>query len=114
MNSEGSGVFVDDTGNNIFHHSAVYYIGTLHAVKGVFEETGFMVFTPSDGDKVFATYKGSGTLGKTAKGTYTYTGGTGKCDGVESSGEFSRYSLQYANEGVWTYMNLSKGNYKLP
>lgn len=31
MNYEGSGVFVDDTGKNIFHLSAVYFMGTLHA-----------------------------------------------------------------------------------
>ncbi len=114
MNYEGAGVFVDDTGKSFIHLSAVYSMGTLHAVKGVFEETGFMVFTPPDGDKLYTTFKGSGTLGKTAKGTWTYTGGTGKYAGVEGSGEYNRYSLQYATEGVWTNMNLSKGNYKLP
>jgi hypothetical protein len=114
MNYEGAGVIVDDTGKGLLHNAATYILGALHAVKGTFEETGFMVITPTDGDKVYATYKGSGTLGKGAKGTWTYVGGTGKYVGIEGAGEFTRYGLQNATEGVWTSMSLTKGNYKLP
>ena len=89
-------------------------MGTLHAVKGAFEETGFMVITPTDGDKIYATYKGSGILGKPVKGTWTYVGGTGKYTGMGGSGEFTRYPLQEAAEGVWTSMSVVNGNYKLP
>ena len=94
MNYEGAGVIVDDTGKGISHNAAIYILGSLHAVKGTTEETGFMVITPTDGDKLYATYKASGTLGKSAKGTYTYVGGTGKYVGIEGSGEFTRYSFQ--------------------
>ena len=87
---------------------------SLHAVNGVFEETGFMVLTPTDGDKIYATYKGSGTLGKPVKGIRTWVGGTGKYTGLEGSGEFTRYPLQNAIEGMWTSMSLTKDNYKLP
>ena len=66
MNYEGAGVNVDDTGKGFSHLAAVYVMGTLHVEKGVFEESGFMVITPTDGDKIYATYKGSGTLGKSA------------------------------------------------
>jgi hypothetical protein len=114
MNFEGSGVGIDDSGKGFLHLAATYVMGTLHAVKGVFEETGFMVFTPTDGDKIYATYKGSGTLGKTTMGTWTYVGGTGKYVGIEGSGEYTRHSLQGATKGVWTSMSLWKGNYKLP
>ncbi len=114
MNIEGAGISVDDTGKGFSHNAAIYILGALHAVKGTTEETGFMVITPTDGDKVYATYKASGTLGKTAKGTWTYVGGTGKYVGIEGTGEFTRYSLQYAKEGVFTSMSLTKGNYKLP
>jgi hypothetical protein len=89
-------------------------MGTLHAVKGVFEETGFMVLTPTDGDKIYATYKGSGTFGKPVKGTWTWVGGTGKYVGIEGSGEFTRHALQNATEGVWTSMSITSGSYKLP
>ena len=114
MNYEGSGVFINDSGKGFSHNSAVYFIGSLHAVKGVFEETGFMVFTPPDGDKVFGTYKSSGTFGKPVKGSWTYAGGTGKYDGIQGGGEFTRYALRDATEGVWTSMSIVKGNYKLP
>ena len=114
MNFEGSGIWVSDTGKGFLHLAAIFAMGALHADKGVFEETGVMVFTPTDGDKVFATYKASGTLGKPVNGTWTYTGGTGKYAGAEGSGEFTRYPLQNAAEGVWTSMNIVKGNYSLP
>ena len=114
MNYEGSGVIISDNGKGFLHNSAAYFIGSLHAVNGVFEETGFMVSTPPDGDKVFSTYKASGTFGKPVKGTLTYTGGTGKYEGIQGSGEFTRYALQNAKEGVWTSVNIVKWNYKLP
>ena len=53
MNYEGSGLFVDDSGKGFFHLAATYVMGTLHAVNGVFEETGFMVLTLTDGDKIY-------------------------------------------------------------
>ena len=114
MNYEGSGVIVDDTGKGFSHLAATYFIGALHAVQGEYDETGFMVITPTDGDKIYSTYKVSGTLGNPAKGTWTYVGGTGKYTGMGGSGEFTRYSLQNAAEGVWTTTSVINGNYKLP
>ena len=114
MNYEGTGIIVDETGKGFSHNAATYFLGALHAVKGTFEETGFMVITPTDGGKVYATYKSSGTLGKNAKGTWTYVGGTEKYVGMEGGGEFTRFSLQNATKGVWTSITLTKGNYKLP
>jgi hypothetical protein len=46
LNYESYGIYVDDTGKGFLHNSAVYCVGTIHAVKGEYEETGFMVFTP--------------------------------------------------------------------
>ena len=114
MNYDGAGILVDDSGKGFLHLASTYILGTLHAVKGVFEETGFMVITATDGDKVYATYKGSGTFGKPVKGTFTYTGGTGKCTGIQGGGEFTRYPLQNATEGVWTAMSVTKASYKFP
>ena len=114
MNYEGSGLFVDDSGKGFFHLAATYVMGTLHAVNGVFEETGFMVLTTTDGDKIYGTYKGSGTLGKPVNGTWAWVGGNGKYAGIEGTGEFTRYPLQNATEGMWTSMSLTKGNYKIP
>jgi len=114
LNYDGAGTIVNDSGKGFLHLASTYFLGTLHAVKGVFEETAFMVITATDGDKVYATYKGSGILGKPVKGTITYVGGTGKYTGIQGGGEFTRYPLQNAIEGVFTAMSVTKASYKLP
>ena len=114
MNYDGTGTIVNDAGKGFIHLASTHVLGTLHAVKGAMEETGFMVMTATDGDKVYAVYKGSGTLGEKAKGTLTYTGGTGKYTGIQGEGEFTRYALRDAKEGVWTSMSLFNASYKLP
>ena len=111
---EGTGIYVSDIEEGFLNNASQHFLGALHAVKGAFEESGFMVSTVPDGDKVFATWKGSGNLGKDAKGTYTYVGGTGKYTGITGGGEFTRSNLQPAAKGVWAAITLFKGNWKLP
>ena len=111
---EGSGIYVTDIEEGLLNNSSVHFLGALHAVKGAFEESGCMVVTAPDGDKAFVSYKGSGNLGKSAKGTYTYVGGTGKYKGITGGGEFTRSNLQPASKGVWASITLFKGNWKLP
>lgn len=114
MNYECSGITIDDSGKGLIHNAAFYAVGSSHAIKGNFEDSGFTVFTPPDGDKIYGTYKCSGTFGKPVEGTWTYVGGTGKYEGIEGSGEFTRYPLQNAAEAVWTSLTVTKGNYKVP
>ena len=38
INYEGSGVSINDSGKGFLHNSAVYCVGSIQAVKGVFEE----------------------------------------------------------------------------
>ncbi len=114
LNYEGSGIYVSDTEGGFLHNASIHFLGALHAVKGAFEESGFMVLTATDGDKAFVTYKGSGNLGKDAKGTYTYVGGTGKYTEIKGGGEFTRLHLQPASKGIWSATTLFKGNWKLP
>ena len=111
---EGTGIYVSDIEEGFLNNASQYFLGALHAVKGAFEESGFMVLTVPDGDKVFATWKGSGNLGKDAKGTYTYVGGTGKYTGITGGGELTRSNLQPASKGVWAAITLFKGSWKLP
>lgn len=114
INYEGSGVSINDSGKGFLDNSALYCVGSIQAVNGVFEETGFMVFTSIDGDKVYSTYKSSGKFGEPSKGTWTFTGGTGKYEGVQGGGEFTLHNLHNAKEGVWTAKSIWKNNYKLP
>ena len=114
INYEGSGVSINDSGKGFLHNSAVYCVGSIQAVKGAFEETGFMVFTPPDGDKVYSAYKCSGKFGEPAKGTLTFTGGPGKDEGMHGGGELALYHLRKAKEGVGTATSIWQDTYKVP
>ena len=114
MTHEGSGIFVSDTEEGFLNNASIYFLGTLHAVKGAFEESGFMVFALPDGDKVYATWEGTGNLGKDAKGTITYVGGTGKYAGISGGDEYTRTGLSRASKKMWAAVTTHKGNWKLP
>jgi hypothetical protein len=73
-----------------------------------------MVLTATDGDKVYATAKGSGAVREHSNGVFAFTGGTGRYTGIQGGGEFTRFPLPPATEGVWMSMNIVTGNYKLP
>ena len=114
MNYEVFGVLVSDTGEGLFHNASIHVLGALHAVKGAYKDSGFMVATRPDGDKVFLTYKASGTLRKSAKGTLTYVGGTGKFVGIQGSGQFTRYTLRAPTKGMLASFSVAKSNWELP
>lgn len=112
---EVMGVSLTDTGEGILHNSSVRCMGGMHVANGVFEdEAGTCVYTRPDGDQAFATYKASGKLGATAKGTFTYVGGTGKLAGITGSGEFTRYNVRSAVDGTSQSVTRGKATYKLP
>jgi hypothetical protein len=47
---------------------------------------GFEVMTDKDGDKIFDTWEGKPGKGGLWEGTWTYTGGTGKWQGIQGRG----------------------------
>jgi len=115
MNYEGHSVTVSDTGKGLLHNATAHVVGGMLIKKGIYEnDTGLLSFTRPDGDKVFATYKASGTVGKSAKGTATYVGGTGKFEGITSTTEFNRYSLRPPAKGFFGSFSISKSTWKLP
>jgi hypothetical protein len=114
VNYEGYGVSETETEDNIFHNASVHVVGGTLSIKGAFEnESGLMCFTRPDGDQIFATYKAAGQIGKTAKGTYTIVGGTGKLVGIQGGGEFTRFMLRPAAKGVGASYSISKGSWKI-
>jgi len=115
INYEGFGVGVTDTGQGLFHNASQHVLGGMHVVKGAIEDSGFLVITLINGDKVFMTYKGSGKMGKPTivKGTFTYVGGTGKVSGIQGGGEFTRYSLQPPAKGKVASFSVSKSHWKI-
>ena len=106
---DGSGIYVSDEDDGFLNNSSMHLLGTLHSVKGVFEDSGFIVFNLPDGDKVYASWKGTGNLGKDAKGTITYVGGTGKYAGLTGGGEYTRRHLPNASKNVWAAITTQNG-----
>ena len=115
MNYEGFGISVSDTGQGLFHNASQHVLGGLQIVKGAIEDSGSIVFTLTNGDKVFMTYKSSGKVGKPTiyKGTFTYVGGTGKVSGIQGGGEFTRYSLQPPDKGKFASFSVAKSHWKI-
>ena len=115
FNYEAFGILVNDTGQGLFHNSSQRVLGGMHIVNGVIEDSGFIVNTLPNGDKLFITYKASGKMGKPTivKGTLTYVGGTGKLSGIQGGGEFTRYSLQPPAKGKTASFSVTKSNWKI-
>jgi len=115
INYEGWGIFRIDTGKGLLHNASTRVVGGLLAVKGVYKnDSGMVSLTRPDGDQVFMTYKTSGVIGKSGKGTFTYIGGTGKCVGIQGGGEFTRHMLRPPAKGFGASFSVSKGNWKIP
>jgi hypothetical protein len=115
MNYKGYGVQVSDTGKGLFHNAAGHVVGGLLGVKGVYEnDSGLITYTLPGGDQIFLTYKCSGTMGKSAKGTTTIVGGTGKFVGITGTGEFTRHSLRSPAKGAFASFAVTKVSWKLP
>jgi hypothetical protein len=53
-------------------------------------------------------------MGKSAKGTTTIVGGTGKFVGITGTGEFTRHSLRSPAKGVFGSFAITKVSWKLP
>ena len=112
---EVMGVSLSDTGEGLFHNMSWRCIGTLHAVKGEYnDDNGSCVIIRPDGDQYFLTYKATGKLGGIGKGTSTIVGGTGKLVGIQGSSEFTRFSVRPVAEGTIQGYEKAKGQYKLP
>lgn len=88
-NYEAVGLVIEAPTDSPFYNSTFYVLGGLHAIKKVFEYSGFIRFTCTNKDNIFATYKGGGKFGASKKVTYTFVGGTGQFVGIEGGAELT-------------------------
>ena len=117
MTYELMGAIISDTDADPYHDTSFRCLGTLHAVKGEFnDDRGFCVSIRPDGDKIFWTFKGAGKVGPGGvnKGTFTIVGGTGKMTGIQGSTEYTVMGVRPAAEGTFQDYMRCKGWYKLP
>jgi len=112
---EGIGTVVNDAGKGFLHDAGSHILGQLHAVNGNKElETGFIVYTDADGDKVYLTYDWKGIAFKSSEGTGTFVGGTGKYTGITGSCEMTWRPTPSAKKDSSHGVSTLKGHYKLP
>jgi len=115
INYVGYCVSTSNNKKSLLHLATGHVVGGYLAVKGVYEnDSGLISYTRPDGDKIFATYKCSGELGKSAKGTAILVGGTGKFVGITGTIEFTRHSLRPPAKGVFGSFSVGKSSWKLP
>jgi hypothetical protein len=102
-------------GEGPLNHSSFRCVGAFHAVNGEFlNETGSCLFTTPNGDQAFSTYECAGHVGRSARGTFKWVGGTGKLTGMQGEGKFERYNVRPAAEGTMQGYAQTKGSWKLP
>jgi hypothetical protein len=109
------GVVVEAKEDSPLYNATFYALGELHALKGAYEERGFVRYTRPDGDQVFSTYEAKGALGGERKLKLTFVGGTGKCVGIAGGGELSGvHGLRPPKEGVGMSISIGTYNWKIP
>jgi len=96
------------------HGASVHPVFFWQIEKGFYSEPGGVVWTLLNGDKIILKYITSAKPGETPKGTITILGGTGKCAGIEGSGEYTMHQSVPAVEGIWQGSCKMKIHYKLP
>ena len=116
MNYEQTGVVVSAPENSPLHNASFRALGTLHAIKGKWKGSGFVVWTRPNGDKVYATSEGEGVLGGgPMKGVLKFVGGTGTCTGIEGTVELGNTpGIKPAKKGVYNGISVGKFNWKIP
>jgi hypothetical protein len=103
-------VFTD--GGGTFLNNARYQIADLQDSAAVVVpggETGYKIFTATDGGQVFGKYQATEAAPPVYKGTWEFTGGTGKYQGVKGHGTWTYHSINDT-----TGYDVLEGKYEIP
>lgn len=104
---ESDGVVFNDNGD-AFLHNARYQVGWMYDTEGMVSG-GYKTFTIDEQSKVFGKYEVTEATGAVYKGTWEFTGGTGRFAGITGQGKFTFTTVA---EGVgW---DLLEGSYEIP
>jgi hypothetical protein len=113
-NYDARGVVATENEASPLYMSSVQCVGAVKSIKGEYNEFGLCTYTRPDGDQIYGSYEGTGKSGVGAKGTMTYVGGTGKCEGMTGSGEWTRTSLKGPVKGAGASISKFTYNWKIP
>jgi hypothetical protein len=115
VNLSQLGVVVDAPPNSPFENATFKGLGTLHAIKGQFEVSAFVEWTRPNGDKIYATSKGKGTLGRDLKSEVVIVGGTGTCEGIQGTLEIGfGPKVMSSDKELKQMISVGKVSWKLP
>ena len=118
MTYEAVGLVVEAPADSPFYNATFYVIGALHANKGVFKDhSGFVRYTCTNKDNIFATYLGSGEFGVSKKVTYTFVGGSGQFAGIEGGAELTGGKVKgfpHPTKKDRIAMSVGKVHWKIP
>ena len=115
MNWEETGVVVSAPENSPFHNATFRHMGTSHIIKGKYKATGFIEFTCTNGDKIYATTEGQGVMRGPSSGIVKLVGGTGACTGIEGTMELKGTpGIKPAKKGIYQGISVGKLNWKIP
>ena len=104
MQGEDDGIIFNEMGGSFLANARylVYWMADLIGEAGKVE--GYKVFTMSDGSQAIAKFEGD-----LSTGTWTFTGGTGKYQGVKGH---ETYNITYIEFTL--YWDILEGEYELP
>jgi hypothetical protein len=113
---EVTGVVVEAPADSPLYNATSYGLGSFHAIKGAYEESGFVRFTRPDGDQIFAIYNATGNMvSGERKVTSTFVGGTGKCTGITGGSEMTGVrGLRPATKEIRMGITVGKYHWKIP
>jgi hypothetical protein len=119
MTFEAIGGISEAPADSPLFNATFHALGALEAIKGAYKDSGFIIYYRPNGDKVYATWQASGTMGvKSAdrKLTLTFVGGTGECTGIEGGGELTGVGGLYRKltKKVRVSMSVGKFHWKIP
>lgn len=117
VNWSEAGVVVDAPDNSPFKLASFAAMGTLHAVEGKFQSSGAVVFTCSNGDRIFGViHDVVGVLGTgPSSGGVKITGGTGGCSGITGSMELQQNpTVKSSKKGTYQGIGIAKVSWKIP
>jgi hypothetical protein len=103
------GVFFNDVADGFLDKTQVSCPRVLDIVGGVpVASHGYCIITDRNGDKAFLVWQGNGTAD--GRGTFKWTGGTGKYSGLQGNNTFQFTGIGKTGAGVSAW----KGDWRLP
>ncbi len=117
VNWKEMGAVVEAPKNSPFVNASFAAMGTLYAVEGNYQSNGAIVFTCTNGDKIFGIiHDVVGVLGTgPSSGGIKITGGTGACTGITGTMELMpRPTVKTSEKGTYQGIGIAKVSWKIP